>query len=225
MKIETILLILESLLLGFTIILLLFNIKEGRGRRNLLLEVEKTTKVLTRQEYFLTVMDAMLDAKRELIGFITGRMPTGDDTKRTRAIVNSIERLSKNGVTVKYIFPKFHDRIYIGNMYSKAGAQVSYSTCAIVHDCRYIVVDEKIVVIGMPESTGEKEATRKGYRIPSEGLALVLKEYFERCWEGNIGHEDYVREVIKQSGATLKVLSQELQISEEELEKAASGKA
>jgi hypothetical protein len=34
-----------------------------------------------------------------------------------------------------------------------------------------------------------------------------------------------VREVIKQSGATLKVLSQELQISEEELEKAASGKA
>lgn len=225
MKIEIILLILESLLLGFTIILLLFNIKEGRGRRNLLLEVEKTTKVLTRQEYFLTVMDAMLDAKRELIGFITGRMPSGEDTKRTRAIVNNIERLSKSGVIVKYILPKFHDRIHLGNMYSKAGAQVRYSTCAVVHDCRYIVVDDRIVVIGMPENIGEKEATRKGYRIPSEGLSAVLKGYFERCWEGNIGHEDYVREVIKQSGATLKVLSQELQISEEELEKAASGKA
>lgn len=225
MPIETTLLILESLLLGFTVILLLFSIKEGRGRKNLLLEVEKTTKVLTRQEYFLTVMDAMLDAKRELVGFITGRMPTGDDTKRTRAIVNNIERLSKEGISVKYIIPKFHDRIHLGHMYSKAGAQVRYSACAIVHDFRYIVVDEKIVVIGMPESVGEKEATRKGYRIPSEGLSAILKEYFDRCWEENTCHADYVKEVIKQSGATLRVLAQELQISEEELEKITSGKA
>ncbi|MEW6587116.1 MAG: hypothetical protein AB1442_16085 [Nitrospirota bacterium] len=222
MTVETILLILESLLLGFTIVLLLFSLKEGRGRRNLLLEVEKTTKVLTRQEYFLTVMDAMLDAKGEIVGFITGRMPTGEDTKRTRAIVNNIERLSREGVKVKYIIPKFHDRIHVGQIYSKAGAEVKYSTCAIVHDFRYIVVDDRIVVIGMPESTGEKEATRKGYRIPSEGLSSVLREYFDRCWEGNIGHEDYVKEVIKQSGATLKVLAQELQIDEEELERIAS---
>jgi hypothetical protein len=224
MPIETILLILESLLLGVTIILLLFSIKEGRGRKNLLLEVEKTAKVLTRQEYFLTVMDAMLDAKAEVAGFITGRMPTGDDTKRTRAIVNYIERLSGEGISVKYIIPKFHDRIHLGHMYSKAGAQVRYSTCAIVHDFRYIVVDERIVVIGIPESVGEKEATRKGYRIPSEGLSAILREYFDRCWEGDVGHADYVKEVIKQSGATLKVLSQELQISEEELEKILSEK-
>ncbi len=224
MPIETILLILESLLLGVTIILLLFSIKEGRGRKNLLLEVEKTAKVLTRQEYFLTVMDAMLDAKAEVAGFITGRMPTGDDKKRTRAIVNYIERLSGERISVKYIIPKFHDRIHLGHMYSKAGAQVRYSTCAIVHDFRYIVVDERIVVIGIPESVGEKEATRKGYRIPSEGLSAILREYFDRCWEGDVGHADYVKEVIKQSGATLKVLSQELQISEEELEKILSEK-
>ncbi|MDQ7786307.1 MAG: hypothetical protein RDU01_01745 [Thermodesulfovibrionales bacterium] len=222
MTVETILLILESLLLGFTIILLLFSIKEGRGRKNLLLEVEKTTKVLTRQEYFLTVMDAMLDAREEVAGFITGRLPTGDDTKRTRAIMNNIERLSKEGVSVKYIMPKFHDRIHIGNLYTKAGAHVKYSTCAIVHDFRYIVVDDRIVVIGMPESTGEKEATRKGYRIPSEGLSAVLKEYFYKCWEENIDHADYVKEVMKQTGASLKVLAQELQISEEDLEKIAS---
>ena len=189
-----------------------------------MLEVEKTTKVLTRQEYFLTVMDAMLDSQVEVIGFITGRMPTGEDTKRTRAIVNNIERLYRQGVSVKYIIPKFHDRIHLGNMYCKAGAQIRYSTCAIVHDFRYIVVDDRIVVIGIPESTGEKEATRKGYRIPSEGLAAILKEYFNRCWGGNIGHADYVKEVIEQSGATLKVLAQELRISEEELEKIVSGK-
>jgi len=73
MKIETVLLILESILLIATIILLLYSIREGKDRRNLLLEVGKATKILTRQEYFLTVKDSMMDAKEEISGFITGR--------------------------------------------------------------------------------------------------------------------------------------------------------
>jgi len=218
MTTEAALLLLESLLLAFTLILLIFSIKEGRGRRNLLLEVEKTTKVLTRQEYFLTVMDTMLDAKVEIVGFITGRLPTGEDKKRTRAIINNIERLVKEGVSVKYLIPKFHDRLHVGHLYTKAGAEIRYGSCPIVHDVRYIVVDDRLVVIGMPESRGEKEATRKGYRIPSEGLAAILKEYFYRCWEGSMGYVEYLREVIKQTGATPKVLAQEIQIDEDEIE-------
>ena len=63
MTVETVLLILESVLLAATIILLLYSIKEGRGRRNMLLEVGKVTRMLTRQEYFLNVTDTMMDAK------------------------------------------------------------------------------------------------------------------------------------------------------------------
>jgi hypothetical protein len=63
MTIETVLLILESVLLAVTIILLLYSIREGRDRRNLLLEVGKATKILTRQEYFLTVTDSRMDAQ------------------------------------------------------------------------------------------------------------------------------------------------------------------
>lgn len=82
MTLELGLLILESILLAATIILLLFSIKEGRSRRQLLLEVERTAKILTRGEYFLTVTDVMLYAKSEIIGCITGRLPSGDDKKR-----------------------------------------------------------------------------------------------------------------------------------------------
>lgn len=223
MSIELALLLLESILLLFTLMLLLFCIKEGRGRRGLLLEVEKATKVLTRQEYFLTVIGSMLDARVEVVGIITGRFPVGEDTKMTRAIINNIERLKKEGVSIKYLIPKFHDRLYIGCLYTKAGAQVRYSTCPVVHDFRYIAVDDRLVVIGMPESTGEKEATRKGYRIPSEGLTSILKEYFNRCWEGGMGYEEYLRDVIKQTGATPKLLAQELHIDEDEIQKIASG--
>ncbi len=223
MRIETILLLLESVLLIVTVVLLLFSLREGRGRRDLLLQVERATKVLTRQEYFLTVTDSMMDAKSEVIGFITGRLPTGEDKKRTRVIITNIERLTRSGVRVKYLLPNFHDRAHIGFLYTKAGAEIRYGSCPIVHDLRYIVVDNRLAVIGLPESIGEKEATRKGYKIPSEGLAVVLKEYFYRCWEKNMSYEEYLREVIKQTGASLKTLAQELQIDEEELERLARG--
>ncbi|MDO9288454.1 MAG: hypothetical protein Q7T83_06645 [Thermodesulfovibrionales bacterium] len=219
MTIETGLLMLESILLVVTIILLIYSIKEGRGRKGLLLEVGKATKILTRQEYFLTVTDSMMDAKTEVIGAITGRLPAGDDKKRTQDVTTNIERLAKNNVSVKYLLPKFPDRLHIGYLYTKAGAEVRYSGCAVVHDIRYIVVDEKLVVIGIPESIGEKEATKKGYRIPSEGLAAILKEHFNGCWDKNIRYEDYVKEVIKQTGTTTRSLARELQIDEEELEK------
>jgi len=219
MSIETSLLLLESVLLIVTVMLLLFSLREGRGRRNLLLEVEKATKVLTRQEYFLTVTDSMMDAKSEVIGFITGRLPTGDDKKRTREIITHIERLTGRGVSVRYLLPKFHDRAHIAFLYKKAGADIRFGSCPVVYDLRYIVVDNSLAVIGLPESTGEKEATRKGYRIPSEGLATILKEYFYRCWEKNMSYDEYLREVIKQTGAPLKTLASELQIDEEELER------
>jgi len=223
MKIETTLLILESVLLIATIILLLFSLKEGRGRRNLLMEVGKATKILTRQEYFLSVTDSMMDAREEVAGVITGRLPAMDDKKRVNEIAHHIEKLKKEGIRATYLIPKFHDRLHIGHLYQKAGAEVRYSICAIANNIRYIIVDDKVVVIGIPESTGETEATRKGYRIPSEGLAAILKDHFSRCWEESVNYENYLKEVVRQTGATPGLLAKELQIDEKELEKSLTG--
>jgi hypothetical protein len=219
MKIETSLLILESILLIVTIILLIYSIKEGRSRKSLLLEVGKATKILTRQEYFLTVADSMMNADNEIVGFITGRLPAGDDKKRVKDIINNIERLTKDGIKVKYLLPKFHDRLNIGYLYTKAGAQVRYSVCAITSNIRYLIIDDKLAIIGIPESIGEKEATRKGYGIPSEGLAAILRDNFYKCWDESATYEDYIKEIIKQTGATSKLLEEELQIDKKELQR------
>ena len=77
MTIEFGLLLLESVLLVATIMLLVYGIHEGKRRDALLKEVGRATKVLTRQEYFLSIMEAMLDAKQEIIGCITGTPPSG----------------------------------------------------------------------------------------------------------------------------------------------------
>src|SRR3990172_4855687 len=123
MHIETTLLILESILLAVTIVLLLYSIKEGKERKSLLLEIGRATRILTRQEYFLTVRDSMSEANSEVIACITGRLPAGDDIKRTHEIAESIERLASRGVKVKYLIPKFPDRLHIGHIYTKAGAE------------------------------------------------------------------------------------------------------
>lgn len=220
MTIEIGLLSLESILLVVTIILLIYSIKEGKQRDKLILEIGKATRVLTRQEYFVAIIDSMMDAKDEIIGCITGRPPTGDDRKMTREIIVNIERLTAKGVRVRYLMPKFPDRLHLGYLYMKAGAEVLYSSCLMVHNIRFMNVDDRIVVIGIPESTGEKEATKKGYRIPSEGLALVLKAYLNTCGKQS-GFTEYLKEVISQTGATPEHIAGEYQIDKEDLKRLA----
>lgn len=219
MTFEVAILILKSILLVITVILLLYSLREGNDRRKLLVEVGRATKILTRNEYFLLVVDTMLDAKVEVIGCVTGRSPKDeDDKKRVRDVINTIRKLSKEGISVKYLLPKFYDRLHIGFLYMQAGAEVLYSSCLMVHNLRFIVVDDKSVVIGIPEIIGEKEATKKGYMIPSDGLAMILKDHFYSC-KNQISFAEHAKEVIKQSGAPPEHLAKELDIDEGELKK------
>jgi len=213
---ETGLLLLESVLLVFTVTLLVYNIHEGRQREKLIREVGRAVRVLTRQEYFFAIMDSMLDAKQEIIGCITGRPPSGEDVKMTMHITDTIERMAAKGVRIKYLLPKFPDRLQNGVQYTKAGAEVLFSSCLMVHNIRFSVVDEKIVVLGIPESVGEREATKKGYTIPSEGLALLLKNYFLDCQKQS-SLKEYLQEVIEQTGATLGHLAREFHLEEKDL--------
>jgi hypothetical protein len=220
MTIEFGLLVLESVLLVTTVILLIYGIHEGRRRDHLLREVGRVTKVLTRQEYFFSIMEAMLDAKKEIIGCITGTPPSGDDIRMTRHIADAIEDQTGRGVRVRYLLPKFPDRLQLGVQYMKAGAEIFFSSCLLVHSIRYCVVDGKTVVLGVPESVGEREATKKGYTIPSEGLATILKNHFDDC-EDKTNFKEYVQEVVKQTGATLDHLAREFRISQEDLKRLA----
>ncbi len=217
MTMELGLLLLESILLVTTVILLVYSIHEGRQRDDLLKEVGRATRILTRQEYFFTLIDTMFDAEKEIIGCITGSPPAGDDIKPTRNIVAAIEKMAGKGVHIKYLLPKFPDRLRVGLQYTKAGAEVRFSSCLMVHTIRYSIIDERVVVLGIPESTGEKEATKKGYKIPSAELALILKNYFNSC-EKQTTLQEYLREIIAQTGATPEHLAREFHLEARDLQ-------
>lgn len=214
---EVALLALESVLLVTTIALLVYSIREGKIRDRLLKEITKTTKILTRQDYFIVVVDSLQEAKNEVFGCITGSLPREGDRKQMEKIVSSIEKQTKSGIAVRYMIPMFPDRLYLGYLYTKAGAKVRYSNCLLVNDSRYMVVDEKSVIVGIPEAKGEEKPTKKGYSIPSEGLARILREHFYNCWEHNITYEDYLTEIVRQTRASPAILARELGIDEKEI--------
>ncbi len=86
----------------------------------------------------------------------------------------------------------------------------------MVHNLQYIVVEEETIVLGMPDEIGEREATKKGYTIPSEGLATLRKNYFRDC-EDKMNLKDYLQEVFKQTGATLEHLAKEFHLDPNDL--------
>ncbi len=61
-----------------------------------------------------------------------------------------------------------------------------------------------------------QSSSKKGYRIPSEGLALVLKDYFNSC-ENQASLKEYSEEVIEQTGATPEHLAREFHVDEKDL--------
>ncbi len=213
------LLILESVLLIATISLLVMSLKEGRGRDKLIMEVANATKVLSRHEYFTTVVDVMMDAKEEVLASITGRIPGKDDEKRVKDLIYNIEKLVAAGVKVRYIMPKFQDRLHIGCLYENAGAEVCYSPCVLSEDFRYTVVDGSMVVVGVPDDQHVSAATGKGYKIPSSGLAAILKDNFQRCGE-TISFKEYVEETMSHTGADLASIAKEIKLDPSELSKA-----
>jgi hypothetical protein len=217
MSIETALLLTESILLLVTIVLVVFSIREGRKRDFLITKVDRATRTLTRMEYFLTAVDAMADAKEEIVGYITGRKPVGDDIKRVSSFARAIHRATKKGIIVRYMLPKFQDRLHVGLLYTKAGAEVRYGKLQIVHSMRFMIVDNNLVILAVPESKDDREITRKGYNIPSESLAKILKSNFDSCWKKGITLPDYVKETIEQTGVTIDNLASELELKPRDL--------
>jgi hypothetical protein len=212
MNIELILLITESILLLVTLGFLLYSIHEGQQRSRLLVEVKHATKTLTRVEYFLTISESLLESKHEVVGCVTGRRPLDEEERKIENVINSIKHATSRGVKVKYILPKLPDRLYMGCLYESAGAEIRYAGCSLVHSMRYMVVDNSSVLIGTPESAGEKNATNRGHKLPSMGLAVILKNHFDECWEKDLPVLGYIKEVMAHSGMSIKQVSTELGI-------------
>lgn len=210
--IQVLLLVVELVLLVATLSLLVLNRRETRAREVLMRHFTSVADVITRQEYFVAVIDAVQRSQKTLVGSVTGSPPSNEEGEIIRQILNSIAEAAKRKVAIRYLLPLAPDRLRMGRLYSRSGAIVKFSPSVLIGDARYSCVDSKIVLVGIPERSGKNEPTRKGYTIGSESVARLFMRDFEEQWAtpGAMTYEDYLKELVGQARASNSSASPEL---------------
>jgi hypothetical protein len=193
-----VLLIVELALLVLTLLLLLLSRREWKGRERLFNLLMATMRILTRQEYFSMVMDSLKSAKKNIHAIVTGTAPSEASRNLVDGVLQVMSETNKNGISLNYLLPKSPEKLEMGYLYTKAGAKVRYHDGLVVYDLRFMLIDEKYAVLGLPETTGATEPTRRGALLRSETLASVLLEYFNKFWGSAEDFNTYLtKEVLK----------------------------
>ena len=223
LDLNLILLIVELLLLVPTLALLILGRRETQGRQALLRQMATTARMVSRQEYFNSVQFAMQNAAKSIKGSITGSAPqTPEQRDQVDGIFAQIHNANTRNVTIQYLLPKTQDRLGVASRYREAGAELRFHPGLIVSDIRYMVVDGKHAVLGLPSAAGENEPTREGYVIPSEGLAQILLQQFEEKWAQAATYDEYLHDVLLETKShnpniSSQLLSLQLSIPESEV--------
>ena len=217
MSFNTILLAVESILLVVTLLMIFVSNRESARSRELASQMDRTTRILARFEYFQIVNGALHKARTDVDCLVTGRRTDASDREALTELLESIKAAVHRGVKIRYLLPKLQDRLFMGYKYYSAGAEVRYASGFVAHSLRFVIADRSSVIIATPQSTGVDEATRKGYLLASDELALILEDHFETHWKQAVDLKDYASDVINETGLSLDQLAQELEIASSEL--------
>ncbi|MDA4119205.1 MAG: hypothetical protein OK436_01320 [Thaumarchaeota archaeon] len=210
--VQLLLLAVELVLLLATIFLLLLNRREAKSRETMMQHFSSVADVITRQEYFVAVVDAIQRAERTLAGSVTGSPPSKEEGEVVRQILGAVAEAAKRKVQVRYLLPLAPDRLRMGRLYTANGAEVKFNPSLLVSDVRYMCVDKKLVLIGVPERNGRNEPTRKGYTVPSESVAHLFGSQFEEQWvsKDTKSYLEYLKELVSQAMGSNSNLSLDL---------------
>ncbi len=206
------LLLVELVLLVATVSLLILNRKDAKSREAMMDHFSSVADVITRQEYFVAVVDGIRRAERRLCGSVTGSPPSHEESEVITQILGAVNDAAKRGVEIRYLLPLLPDRLQMAKKYGVVGAQVKLHPALLISDARYMLIDEKEVLVGVPERRGKNEPTRKGYSIPSESVSHLFKVQFENQWSGKEAktYEQYLSELVGQARVSNPNISAEL---------------
>jgi len=220
-SLQVLLLFVELFLLVATLALLLLSRRESKSREMMMQHFSSVADVITRQEYFVAVVDIIQKAEKWLCASVTASPPTPEEGEVIEQILKALKDASGRGVSIRYLVPLSPDRLQMAKKYKSSGAEVRLHPSLPFSDVRYTIVDGKITLIGVPARKGKKEPTRKGYSIPSESVAQLFKSNFESLWNSpdSKPYDAYLKELVSQAVGANSNISEELLASNLGLDK------
>ncbi len=195
------LLLVELILLAATLLLIVMTRKEFRARGELIQHVSTATDAITRQEYFATVIDTIQGSDKYVYATVTGTAPSSNESDVVSMILDSVSRAGARGVKIRYLLPCSPDRLPMARRYRKSGAEVRFHPDLLVSDARFMIVDDRTVIIGVPERIGPSQPTKKGHNIVSESVAYLFREKFEKQWNSGDAksYSQYLLELVSKA--------------------------
>ena len=199
----------EIILLILTISLLIYSSRERRQRQNLFHLMIDTIKVLTREEYFNLVTEELDDAKKSVCAIVTGEKPSENSVKYVERILKALKSAKDKGASLKYIMPASPEKLEMGLKYIQSGCDVRYNHNLMINELRFMVVDERHIVIGMPDNvdkftcdidqTEPCKPTRRGVLLQSKSISKIFINYFNLQWDSSIEHSAFTEQVAKKN--------------------------
>jgi hypothetical protein len=94
-----------------------------------------------------------------------------------------------------------------------------------VSDARFMAVDDRTVIIGVPDRTGGDQPTRRGHNVTSESIAHLFSEKFENQWNSPEAktYSQYLLELVASARHTnpnvsARVIADNLKVDKEDIE-------
>lgn len=220
-EIEPYLFLLELVLLTTTVALLLMSRKEWKRREQLLKLLTTAMRSLSREEYFNQVTEGLKKAK-SIHAVVTGTRPTQNSQ---RYVDNILEIMCKNkDAEYKFLLPESPEKLEMGYQYTKCGAEVRLHGGLVIYDLRFMLIDKKYALLGLPEVVGENQPTRRGLTIGSENLTKILMDYFDDFWNKADTYETYTTNFIskmveKNPGVSNETIAKQLNLDIKEVDR------
>ncbi len=228
-SLQVALLAVELALLAATVVLIFATRRELKARDALMQHVSMATEAITRQEYFETVIAAIRSSRRQICAVVTGTNPSPEEAEVLKVIMDTVKQACSDGVQIRYLLPSSPDRLEMARRYRLAGAEVMFHPDLLVNDARFMIVDDRAVIIGVPAQDGRSMPTKHGHSIASESIAHVFRERFEKQWHSAdaISYTDFLSELVTKARrfnpeVSSDVIAHNLRIAKEDIEHAES---
>ncbi len=219
------LLVVELILLAVTLSLIAITRREFKGRGELMRRVSHATDAITKQEYFATVINTIQAAERYVYGVVTATPPTPAETAMVGVVMGSLSKAAARGVSVRYVVPHSPDRLPMARSYKMAGAELRFHPGLVVNDARFMIADDRSVIIGVPDRNGGDQPTKKAHNITSESVAHLFRERFESQWDSGEAktYSQYLLELVAKARETTpnvsaRVIANNLKVDEADIE-------
>jgi hypothetical protein len=219
------LLVVELVLLAFTLLMIVITRGEFRARSELMAHVSSATDAITRQEYFATVIDTIQAAERHVLATVTATSPTPEESAIVSMIVDSLSKASARGVKVRYMVPHSPDRLPMARRVQARGSGAEVPSRPRrerrkVHGRGRQDGDHRV-----PDRTGGDQPTKRGHNVTSESVAHLFSEKFESQWSSPEAktYSQYLLELVASARHTTpnvsaRVIANNLKVDKEDIE-------